>query len=45
VFLMGQLPEQSIRRTVEYARGHGSKNFAALVPNGEYGRRAERRKG
>lgn len=41
VFLMGQSPEQSIRRAVDYARGKGSKNFAALVPNGEYGRRVE----
>jgi ABC-type branched-subunit amino acid transport system substrate-binding protein len=41
VFLMGQSPEQSIRRAIDYARGKGSKNFAALVPNGEYGRRAE----
>ncbi len=41
VFLMGQSPEQSIRRAVDYARGKGSKTFAALVPNGEYGRRAE----
>lgn len=41
VFLMGPSPEQSIRRVVDYARGKGSRNFAALVPNGEYGRRAE----
>jgi len=41
VFLMGQSPEQSIRRAIDYARGKGSRNFAALVPNGEYGRRAE----
>lgn len=41
VFLMGQSPEQSIRRAINYARGKGSRNFAALVPNGEYGRRAE----
>jgi ABC-type branched-subunit amino acid transport system substrate-binding protein len=41
VFLMGQSPEQSIHRAIGYARGRGSKNFAALVPNGEYGRRAE----
>src|SRR5690606_15605635 len=41
VFLMGQSPEQSIRRAINYARGKGSRNFAALIPNGEYGRRAE----
>lgn len=41
VFLMGQSPEQSIRRAINYARGKGSRSFAALVPNGEYGRRAE----
>lgn len=41
VFLMGQSPEQSIRRAIGYARGKGSKTFAALVPNGEYGRRVE----
>jgi ABC-type branched-subunit amino acid transport system substrate-binding protein len=41
VFLMGQSPEQSIRRAVDYARTKGQKTFAALIPNGEYGRRAE----
>jgi branched-chain amino acid transport system substrate-binding protein len=41
VFLMGQSPEQSIRRAVDYARGKGQRTFAALIPNGEYGRRAE----
>ncbi|MXO58815.1 ABC transporter substrate-binding protein [Altererythrobacter salegens] len=41
VFVMGVMPEQSITRTVDYAMGHGSKRFAAIVPNGEYGRRAE----
>ncbi len=38
---MGIMPEQSIARTVDYAIGKGAKRFAALVPNGEYGRRAE----
>lgn len=41
VFLMGQIPEQSIARTVRYARGKGAARFAAVVPDGEYGRRAE----
>ncbi len=41
VFVMGIVPEQSISRTVNYAIGKGAKRFAAIVPNGEYGRRAE----
>ncbi|HEU4821371.1 MAG TPA: penicillin-binding protein activator [Qipengyuania sp.] len=41
VFLMGQMPEQSIARTVRYARGKGAQNFAILAPAGEYGQRAE----
>jgi ABC-type branched-subunit amino acid transport system substrate-binding protein len=41
VFVMGHVPEQSIDRTVTYARQHGSANFAAIVPDGEYGQRAE----
>jgi len=40
VFVMGHVPEQSIVRTVAYARGRGATRFAALVPNGDYGRRA-----
>jgi len=40
VFLMGVEPEQSIGRTVEYAAAHGSRRFAAIVPEGEYGDRA-----
>lgn len=40
VFVMGHIPEQSIRRTVQYVRGRGSNNFAALVPEGEYGQKA-----
>jgi ABC-type branched-subunit amino acid transport system substrate-binding protein len=40
VFLMGVEPEQSIGRTVAYAAAHGSKRFAAIVPEGEYGDRA-----
>ena len=37
---MGQAPEQSIERTVDYARAHGAARFAAIVPEGEYGQRA-----
>ena len=40
VFVMGHVPEQSITRTVDYARAHGVTRFAALVPNGDYGSRA-----
>ncbi|MCH2486918.1 MAG: penicillin-binding protein activator [Erythrobacter sp.] len=42
VFVMGQIPEQSIRRSVEYAReAKGVRDFAVIAPDGEYGRRAE----
>lgn len=41
VFIMGHIPDQSIERTVAFARGKGSARFAALIPNGEYGARAE----
>ncbi|AWW74742.1 penicillin-binding protein activator [Erythrobacter sp. KY5] len=40
VFVMGHIPEQSIRRTVEYARRNGSNSFAALLPEGDYGQRS-----
>jgi ABC-type branched-subunit amino acid transport system substrate-binding protein len=40
VFVLGQAPEQSVERTVGYARRHGSSRFAAIVPDGEYGQRA-----
>lgn len=39
-FIMGSLPEQSIARTVRFARAKGVARFAALVPEGEYGQRA-----
>ncbi len=39
VFVMGNLPGQSITRTVEYARSKGISAFAALVPHGDYGER------
>ncbi|WP_374405683.1 penicillin-binding protein activator [Pelagerythrobacter sp.] len=41
VFVMGHIPEQSIARSVGYARQRGATDFAAIVPEGEYGRRAE----
>ncbi|MEB3414960.1 penicillin-binding protein activator [Alteriqipengyuania sp. WL0013] len=41
VFVMGVLPGQSVQRTVDYARAAGNSRFAALIPDGEYGRRAE----
>ncbi|TMM49885.1 penicillin-binding protein activator [Qipengyuania marisflavi] len=41
VFVMGHIPEQSIMRTVQYARGRGARDFAILSPDGEYGQRAE----
>ncbi len=40
VFVMGQAPEQSIARTVGYARARGLARFAAIVPEGAYGERA-----
>jgi len=40
VLLMGHIPEQSIERTVRYARENGSTAFAALVPEGDYGQRS-----
>src|SRR5690606_16764481 len=40
VFVMGHVPEQSIARTVGYARSQGARRFAALIPDGDYGRRA-----
>jgi ABC-type branched-subunit amino acid transport system substrate-binding protein len=41
VFTMGTLPVDSLTRTVAYARQRGAKRFAALVPNGDYGARAQ----
>ena len=40
MLVMGHIPEQSIRRTVEYARARGSNTFAALLPQGDYGQRS-----
>lgn len=41
VFVMGHIPGQSVARSVEYARQNGRSRFAAIVPEGEYGDRAE----
>jgi len=41
VFLIGHVPEQSIGRTVDYARRRGAQNFAAILPQTEYGVQAE----
>lgn len=40
VFVIGHLPEQSIRRTVAYARSRGAARFAVLAPEGDYGTRS-----
>lgn len=40
VFVIGNLPEQSIRRSVQFARGRGANRFAVLAPEGDYGTRA-----
>jgi ABC-type branched-subunit amino acid transport system substrate-binding protein len=40
VFVMGHIPEQSIQRSVLYARQNGSNAFSALLPEGAYGQRA-----
>lgn len=41
VFVMGHIPGQSIDRTVAYARSKGLARFAALIPTGDYGDRAQ----
>lgn len=40
VFVIGHLPEQSIRRSVQFARTRGATRFAVLAPQGDYGTRA-----
>ncbi len=40
VFVMGHNPEQSIRRSIEFARTRGASRFAALLPEGDYGLRS-----
>lgn len=39
VFIMGNLPGQSVNRTIQYARSQGVSTFAAIVPRGDYGDR------
>lgn len=40
VYIMGNVPEQAIRRTVTFARSRGVNRFGALIPVGEYGQKA-----
>ncbi|WP_082836017.1 penicillin-binding protein activator [Croceicoccus bisphenolivorans] len=40
VYVMGQVPAQSLERSMKYAVSQGMTTFGALVPNGEYGRSA-----
>jgi len=39
VFVMGNLPENSVTRTVHYATSRGLRRFALLAPSGDYGAR------
>jgi outer membrane PBP1 activator LpoA protein len=41
VYIMGFQPAQSIGRSIAYARSRGVERFAALVPAGTYGQRAQ----
>ncbi|GGE08293.1 penicillin-binding protein activator [Polymorphobacter glacialis] len=41
VFVLGFQPSQSIARTIAYAGSRGIQRFAALVPAGVYGQRAQ----
>lgn len=41
VFVLGFQPGQAIARVVAYARSRGVERFAALVPQGAYGQRAQ----
>lgn len=40
VFLIAQMPSQSVERVTRYAHTQGDRRFAALVPNNVYGNRA-----
>lgn len=40
VYVLGFVPDQSIRRVVEYAHSRGITKFAGLMPSGLYGRNA-----
>ena len=39
VWLMGQMPEQTLDRIIQYATQNGLTRFAALLPDNEYGLR------
>jgi branched-chain amino acid transport system substrate-binding protein len=39
-FVLGHLPDQSISRTVNFAKSRGLKRFGAIVPKTVYGQRA-----
>ena len=41
VFVLGFQPGQAIARVIAYARSRGVERFAALVPQGTYGQRAQ----
>jgi branched-chain amino acid transport system substrate-binding protein len=41
VFVLGFQPGQAIARAIAYARSRGVERFAALVPQGTYGQRAQ----
>jgi hypothetical protein len=41
VFVLGFQPNQAIARVISYARSRGIERFAALVPQGAYGQRAQ----
>ena len=41
VFIMGHLPGQSITRSISYLAKDGKTRFGALIPEGDYGKRAE----
>ncbi len=41
VFVMGHIPNQSVQRTIQYAHDRGSRQFAAIIPDGEYGAASE----
>jgi outer membrane PBP1 activator LpoA protein len=40
VFVMGHTPDQSIRRSIQFARTRGAARFALLTPEGDYGVRS-----
>lgn len=40
VYIMGFNPGQSIERVIGHGRSQGAQRFAALIPEGDYGRRA-----